>query len=252
MTDSHQKEVVVQYEWLESRFDLPSDPILTHCMGIQQTLHLMSREELIDMNRDEFLRCVWFCDTDIVQKHLRTPSIVPDTYESDFAEFFNRKIEKMTWAEYVEKYANVPKFIKPVGNLKGFTGRVFPDFEDFLLSENTPNLSDLIYVVEPVKIKSEARLLIGSGNLYGSSITVHGESPDYRDQKDFIQKLIEITGNRYRCIDIGYMENPETKEWKWSVVEVNPPFSLDAYEIPFADYMEFCSGASDYLYARVK
>ena len=51
--------------------------------------------------------------------------------------------------------------------------------------------------------------------------------------KIFITKLIELTNENFRCIDIGFTN-------KWIIVEINHPYSLDDYEIPIENYMEFC------------
>ena len=43
----------------------------------------------------------------------------------------------------------------------------------------------------------------------------------------FISNILEIT-NEFLCVDIGY-----TLESGWVIIEINPPYSLELYEIFF-------------------
>lgn len=87
------------------------------------------------------------------------------------------------------------------------------------------------------------RLLIGNGKLYGHGHICKAKTDLYLKEMD-IQKLIDLTGDSYRCIDIGLVMKPT---YKWMIVEINPPFSLDDHQIPLNNYMEFCIDACSYL-----
>jgi hypothetical protein len=70
----------------------------------------------------------------------------------------------------------------------------------------------------------------------------------YSPNNTIIKKLVEITDD-FKCIDIGLVQNGDN--YDWCVVEINPPFSLDDYDIPFEEYIQFCIDACLYINSRV-
>lgn len=163
-------------------------------------------------------------------KKITLDTICPDTYESTYKEFYCRSIEKV-------KIENIILtdciFIKPVKNNKLFDGHVIrTQLEIDNLKYNYPNL--IVYKSDVINIISEYRLLIGNGKLYGSG-HMKGLKFDNLNNID-INKLIELVSDKFRCIDIGYVDNSE----KWIIIEINPMYSLDNYDISINAYMEFC------------
>ena len=58
---------------------------------------------------------------------------------------------------------------------------------------------------------------------------------------NLISDIVKVTGDKYRCVDIGFVVIADTK--RWVMIEVNPPFSLDDYNITLKKYMDFCVDA---------
>ena len=186
---------------------------------------------------------IYFCNTDIVQYHLKkknnlTNEIVPDTYDKSFNKFYLRDIKVVKFKELYNGDFNC--FIKPYLNDKSFDGQVYYNIDKFV--GPIPDPETLIYMSNVVTFLCEYRLLIGDNKLYGSGF-MQGIYPNVNLPKDFIEKIISCTNSRYLCIDIGYIK--ELK--KWAVVEINPPFSLDNYNIQFESYINFCVDACKYI-----
>ena len=262
---------------LEDRWE--AHDIIEFCRNKQIECLVLSEKQLYE--RSDFLECVYFCNTDIVRFHLLKllqhqkellDQIYPDTYESVYSEYFKRKIRK-TKMKSLENVLLKDKsiFVKPVGNDKSFDGRVvssvsdiehiMSDFEgDSSYKKNEfehqvsykKNERDVcddvcdVYVCDVVEFLSENRLLIGNGKLYGYGHICKTKDFSFLSKID-INKLIEISGDNFRCIDVGL-----TKSGEWIIVEVNPPFSLDDYEIPLDMYMNFCIGACQWISKKVK
>lgn len=147
------------------------------------------------------------------------------------------------------KFKNIkfdkPYFIKSCGNDKSIDGKVIAYANEYdSYGMETPDPEADVYVCEPLTILSKQRLLIGGGKLYG-----YGHMSGARTDSNFlneidIENLIDITGDNFRCIDIGLIMEPVCK---WIVVEINPPFSLDDYDIHLESYMEFCIDACQWI-----
>lgn len=211
----------------------------------------LSQENLYNLDSKLFINSIYFCCTDIVQYHLNKlgiEGIVPDTYDNTFKDLFKRNIEIIEFCKLGEymKSKNVDNiFIKPYLNNKTFDGQIYYDNDRFV--GQLPNDNDKIYVSEKVIFLSEYRLLIGNNKLYGFGF-MQGLYPDIKVSSinKFIDEIISKTDCRYLCIDIGYIK--EIK--KWAIVELNPPFSLDDYNIPLNDYINFCTDACEYIKNR--
>lgn len=204
---------------------------------------ILTPDQLYAFDSQLFFEHTYFCNTEIVQYHLfklHRSNLVPNTYDPRFAKWYNRDIETTTVAEF-GKYRGTPKFIKPFDNNKAFDGRVITDireFEDYGVP--IPSSETKIYCCDPVVFLSEVRLLIGNGKLYGHGHICKNKIPNYLNDIK-IADIIAATNGEYLCIDIGYTPG------KWIIIEVNPPWSLDDHEIPFADYMAFCIDACAYI-----
>jgi hypothetical protein len=230
--------------------DGDADDIMEYVEQNEEKIQLiiLTVEQLMEMDSQIFINGTYFCNTDIVQHHLKkldiSHSTVPDTYDMVYSELYLREIEKMKFTDFIEKYEGISRFIKPFLNNKDFDGRVISsvyDFNDYCIP--IPKLDQYVYSCEPVVFISEVRLLIGNNQLYGHGHMCKNKNDTYLNDTRLITSLIELTGHQYRCIDIGLKYDHKTKSSRWCIVEINPPFSLDDYTIPFADYIRFCIDA---------
>ena len=246
-----QKTVYIEEDWWDD--DMIMKNMLNRGYKMHVSIKLSTHNYLLNMDSEKFLKNIYFCNTMIVQNHLNKldkNNIIPDTYEDKYKEYFNREIEKMTFGELLEKYKNIPKFIKPINNDKMFDGRIFidtNDFTDFCL--DIPPNDMMIYVTDPITILFEARLLIGRNKLYGSSMmntspSLRKNIPNYLES-EFVKNLINITSD-FRCIDIGMNNMNEL-----FVIEINPPFSLDNYNIDMKSYIDFCIDACQNISQKI-
>jgi hypothetical protein len=203
----------------------------------------MTPDELYAMSSDDFIHETYFCNTDIVQYHLRKlgleTKIIPDCYDSRFGKFYQRQILKMPFSEIGRRASGLgsklPVFVKPYANDKSFDGTVYSGRPDDFFGGVPPD-DILCYVAEPIKILSEYRLLVGNGKKYGIGYICGVRMDDIP-----INPYINAAGNSYLCIDIGLTKNG------WVVVEINPPFSLDDHDIQLDDYMAFCIDACAFI-----
>lgn len=238
--------------------DGEADDIITYANNLNIPIKIMSASELHQVDSHQFISSIYFCNTSIVQYHLSRINkmhLVPDTYESIYSKYFCRQIEKISFVEFINKYCNnnIKRFVKPTSNDKNFDGCVISNINDFEEhGYSAPNLDQLVYSCEPIEILSEVRLLIGNNKLYGhghinrnindSYLTEH-----YSNGTKFIDELIDITGEKFRCIDIGFIYLASESISRWSIIEINPPFSLDDYQIPFDNYINFCIDSCRYI-----
>ena len=211
---------------------------------------ILNYDELMKINSNIFINNYYFVNTDIVQHHLKNTNksnIVPDTYDDQFNNLYYREIEKMTFSEYVKKYEGIQRFIKPFSNNKDFDGTVIQyknDFNNHYIK--IPNDDTYIYTTPILNIKTEVRLLIGNNKLYGHTFMCGKERNNSYINNIIINKILDLSNGRYLCVDICYASINED-DFKWIILEINPPFSLDDYEIDFKNYIDFCIDACNYI-----
>lgn len=229
-----------------------ADDIVTFCKEKGIECEVASQEELYA--KEDFFECIYFCNTDIVrcqlQKHLKGNTellniIYPDTYESAYSQYYKRMIRRMNVGSLdtaLLKENNI--FVKPIGNDKRFDGRVISSLNDIdqLLMDD----KEIVYACDVVNFLSESRLLIGNGKLYGYGHICKTKDYSFMSSMN-INHIIELSKGSFRCIDVGL-----TKEKGWVIIEINPPFSLDDYEIPLDMYMNFCIGACEWINNLIK
>jgi hypothetical protein len=246
-----QKRIIyLDYEW--TKFG-EADDIIAYYTASEQTtkydIQIKTSDELINMPSRQILNGIIFAETSIIQTHIKAEFppekaklIIPNTYERDFTPFFKREINIITLDTLRDKYLanDESRFIKPLGNNKLFDGQVIDDFAD--LDKLLSNVSELspttrVYSSPVIDIQGEIRLLIGAGRLYGRGQISIADPPnqDYLAHGGFLERLIRTSAGRFLCVDIGWV--PELGSW--IVVEINPPFSLEDYDIPLVDYLEF-------------
>lgn len=226
-----------------------ADDVIQYCKDRNIECVVLSPAEIL--KRDDFFESVYLCGTDTVRRKLEEKGrldLIPDTYENIYSEFFHRRINKVLFGNIIKelesKDGRKEIFVKPITNDKSFDGKVISCIDDFeMYGESKPNEDTIVYTSEVVKFVSEVRLLIGNGKLYGHGHICKAKSDLYLKEMN-IQKLIDLTGNNFRCIDIGMVMKPA---YRWMIIEINPPFALDDHQIPLADYMEFCIDACKYI-----
>jgi hypothetical protein len=206
-----------------------AEDIVQYCNTHHIKCYVLSPEQITSLSKEEFMQYVPFCSTDIVRKHVQPP----DTYEEIYRPYFYREIKKVPFSEIVHGM-----FVKPIGNDKSFDGQVYYDNDCFL--GPLPDAQTEVYGCEGMKVLSEYRLLIGKHRLYGQGY-MSGARIDDLLPKSMIEELVNLTDN-YRCIDIGFVKfrTGSPLSSRWVVIEINPAFSLDDYNIPLNNYMEFC------------
>lgn len=219
-------KIIIEEEWY-------ADDIINFCFINQIEYEVLSQKVINDIEPYKFLKMISFCSTHIIQKNLKAIGLsylIPDTYPNLFEAFYKRKIFKMTFQDLKKK--EYPYFIKSIDNDKSIDGTIITNQDD-LINLGIKEKNCKIYVSEIVNFSVEYRLLIGNNKLYGIGFQKGNKLIDIN--YEFINQLLKLTKNKFFCIDIGYII--EKKEW--AIVEVNPPFALDDYDIPLENYMNF-------------
>ena len=241
---------IIENTWT---IDGEANDIINYTNNNKIECKILSVDELYEYDSINFIKnCVYFCNTDIVQYHLKKinkTNVIPNTYDEKFNNFYMRNIETMTVQEFDNKYKNIEKFIKPYNNNKEFDGRVITNMSDFeLYGVKIPNLNTKIYCCDPIIFLSEVRLLIGSNKLYGHGHICKNKIDTYLSDKNLINQIITATNGEYYCIDIGLAKINNV--FQWIIIEINPPFSLDDHEIQFNDYINFCIDACKFISSK--
>ena len=250
--------ILLEDKWNENG---EAQDIIDHYNSLSNCkLNILNSNQLQIMDSETFINSVYFCNTQIVQYHLerlsismskqnRLDIIVPDTYESVYKDYYKRDIDKVKFIDININRLDKPIFIKPTTNDKCFDGYVISKEDQFTYEIILQELKDIkyyqslidnlyVYRSEVINIRSEYRLLIGNGKMYGSG-HISGIETDI--DKNMCNNLVFLSGNNFRCIDIGLADIG------WIIIEINPPFSLDDHKIPFYDYIRFCSDSCKWI-----
>ena len=249
-------KILIEDEWC-------AEDIIDHCESHKQKYRIVPQKEILSMDADDFLSGPFFCSTHAIQKKLKEKNLhhlVPDnfalmelrfghgpqftlarsllyTQEQDkpvLPDFYKRTITKTTYSD-LNKFT-YPYFIKSAGNNKLIPGTVINN--DHELSElwkihNITPTADLeLYISDVVKFNVEYRLFIGNGRLYATAYQKGVNS--IKVDNDFVKELLSVCGKKFYCIDVGYI-----KTVGWAIVEVNPPFALDDYDIETETYVQY-------------
>ena len=264
--NEHKTVIYIDEEWTKNG---DTDDIIAYYTKpnniIKYDIQIRTTSQLENIPAHQILNGIIFAHTSIIQEHIRAidpevaKNLIPNTYDPVFAKFFKREIEIITLDTLRDKYLanDESRFIKPLGNSKSFNGQVIDDSGDLdkLLDDNTElSPTTRVYSTSVIDIQGEIRLLIGDGRLYGRGQISVANPPnhDYLEPStntssirgaSFLDKLIMATGDRFLCVDIGWV--PELGQWV--VVEINPPFSLEDYDIPITDYLTFTEDAFNWI-----
>lgn len=238
-------KILLEDSWVEDSRD-----IIDFAQSNNHELVIMTPKQLKNMSSKSFINHIYFCNTEIVQyhlEHLKCKHLVPDTYDEKFNDHYHRSFKIKTFGNFLAEFnANKhPKFIKPYSNDKLFDGFVFTSIDDFIgVGLELPNNNEQIYVTEPIKILTEMRLLIGNNKLYGKGF-ISKDKIETHESNSLINKLVDLVGDKYKCIDIGL--TIKNNSFVWCIIEINPCFSLDDYDIPFDGYINFCIDSCTYI-----
>lgn len=215
-----------------------ADDIIQYCEANNIKYQILPATQIVIL--DNFFDNIFFCNTEIVLEKLKQVNfadLCPDTYDSTYNEFYHRLIEKINISDII---ITDSIFIKPVENNKLFNGHiVLSQLDVDSLAYADPKM--MVYKSNVINIMAEYRLLMGNGKLYGHSYMKGCQIDNYLNKID-INKLIGLTGDKFRCIDVGF-----TDETSWLIVEINPMYSLDSYNIDIKDYMEFCIDSCKFI-----
>jgi hypothetical protein len=182
----------------------------------------MSRADMRALTRDEFVSfCPVFASTDIVQHH---GVAAPDTYPPQLAALYHRAIARCR----ARDIAAFPVFIKPVGNAKEWAGRVVHRACDL------PAPDAEVYTSPVLDFATEHRLLVGGGKLWAQARQRGAPDPP---PYPFVDAVVALAGAAFLCIDVGRAGA------QWLVIEVNPPYALDDYDVDVRVYWDYCAAA---------
>jgi len=208
---------------------------------------------------------------------------VPGTYPIELQPLFRRKIEQRKLETI--GVSELPLFVKPMSNDKAFDGTVVANDEqlkDLIESINSDSSKGTsadtidVYTAEVVKFSCEYRLFVGAGRLYGTGKIRDDRTMGASEQEGneevekegnklvitpscvmmnggpssaFMAEVIALCGEKYMAVDVGLMTKPggDDKGGDWSLVEVNPPFSLDDHGLPIGPYMDYCVDACKWI-----
>eukprot|EP00768_Dysnectes_brevis_P006310 gnl/Dysnectes_brevis/4915_a6829_803.p1 GENE.gnl/Dysnectes_brevis/4915_a6829_803~~gnl/Dysnectes_brevis/4915_a6829_803.p1 ORF type:complete len:283 (+),score=-16.43 gnl/Dysnectes_brevis/4915_a6829_803:60-908(+) len=262
--------VILEDTWLDDDCIELNDIHLYCTKNKQLIVRVMKRSEIEELNCETFFDKAFFCNTEIVQSKMREVGsdlyqrCVPDTYDPRFQELFKRRIRQDEFGRFFsQKIDRNPVFIKPVSNDKLFDGRVVvdpvADFVDYGLS--VPDSDTAIYICDPYEFAYELRLFVGNGKLYGQAhmrgpTPLSGESYPQLIDSGILERVVQLSGSDFLCVDIGFgspvCPHAEAHAGQWMIVELNPPFSLDDYDLCLDTYMNYCLDACAYISNEVR
>ena len=210
----------------------------------------LSENEILNTNITNI--DVLFCDTDIIQKKIKS-ELVPDCYPLQFQTLYNRNIQKIKLKNLND--IQKPYFVKPFENNKSFDARkIYNDENHKYLLEDLSELNfkenDYLYICTIVEFVNEFRLFIGNNKIYGvvesTDILINSKkSVSIKPPEDFLYKILQLNTFNFCVIDIGIINFNGSHVW--SIVEVNPPFALSSYKWPIDNYYKYCKDAFNYL-----
>ncbi len=210
----------------------------------------LSENEILNTNITNI--DVLFCDTDIIQKKIKS-ELVPDCYPLQFQTLYNRNIQKIKLKNLND--IQKPYFVKPFENNKSFDARrIYNDENHKYLLEDLSELNfkedDYLYICTIVEFVNEFRLFIGNKKIYGvvesTDILINSKkSVSIKPPEEFLDKILQLNTFNFCVIDIGIINFNGSHVW--SIVEVNPPFALSSYKWPIDNYYKYCKDAFNYL-----
>ncbi len=232
--------IIVEEDWDDY------DDLIDYFVTSKIPYKIIPHDKIASISTEDFMiNGPYFCDTHIIQDKLSAVSldyIIPDTYPNVFDNFYKREIIKETYINL--KRHTFPFFIKSTGNDKLISGTVIKnskELEKIWISNGVECDNNLLLYVNKniINFRAEYRILIGNNKIYGVGFQ-KGEKSINPDQQ-FLDSLTSASCKSFYCVDVGYTDNVGSKvpESGWVIVEVNPPFSLDSFDIEMKDYVDF-------------
>lgn len=219
--------IIIQDVWYDWGF---SDNIIKYCIDNNIQYLIMNKDDINGRDFNDIL----FCNSEIIYQ--MKPELYYDTYDSRFKSLFKRDIVRFNLNDII---FTEPFFMKPIKD-KLFDGVIINDENELIKYKTLYNNSD-VYLCNVINIISEYRILIGNNKIYGIGL-IDGLELEI---DDFFLNQIIISD--YLCIDIGY-----NNDIGWFIVEINPPFSLEEYNIDMEKYINFCEDSLKSLLVSTK
>lgn len=221
---------IIEEEW-------EATDIIEHLTKNNDEWQQLAYDVIDSLSPDEFFSNVVFCSTHSMQKNLKAiglDHLIPDTYDTTFIKLFNRDIKIVLCKELSS--LPYPYFIKSVGNDKEVDGTVVNNENDLndVWEVNYVMQTDNMkfYVSSCVVFDVEHRLLVGNNKVYGCGYQRGNDKLIVPDE--FISEIIKCSKGNFYCVDVGYINGIG-----WSIVEINPPFSLDSFDISVDNYVAY-------------
>lgn len=159
---------------------------------------------------------------------IETPKYIG--YPAELRDFLYRKITKLKFSQIGD--GNYPYFIKPAEDIKLFTGTLVDSKKQFdLLKVFYPQITDdtLMYISEPIDIKSEFRCFVYNGEIKGIQY-YKGDClflPDVKTIKEMV-KTYENPPVAY-TIDVGVSYIPKYGNFETILIEINDFWAIGSY-----------------------
>ena len=222
---------------------------------LDKDITVLSKDEIleIDISKTD----VVFADTSVITELFKKNEVdilkhYP-VYPNEFKDMYYRQIHKVLFNKE-KKIELFGKFVKPdEANNKAFNGMIINNKWDFqYISENLKN-TDYIYVCEPVEYMNEYRIFYQRGkkpSIYETTnYILGGETISKAPSEEFIKqctKILDTMDLNFYVLDVGMI-----KDGTWTIVEMNPSYSLSSYDMPIEDYYEYCRQAWDNIKSLV-
>ena len=232
-------KIIVQDTWKEE-----DDLELLEYVKKNHELIILSEEDLLKITNINDYGCI-FCDTAILQKIFKNIYNVFQCYPECFEKLYNRTIQTINSNELYN--LQKPFFVKPYSNDKTFEALIINTDDE--IESIDKNIT--VYTSSMSNFINEYRIFVSNCKIYSivdSGDFIMDNSVSMSIPKEFIDSVVELNIYDFCVIDIAFDKLIN----KWSVVEVNPPFSLSSYDLEIGKYFQFCADAYSYIINRNK
>ena len=100
------------------------------------------------------------------------------------------------------------------------------------------HIDNLVYICDPVKYINEYRLFIADNSIRGvvesTEWVFNTKNTNHKIPEEFKIAILKSNPYPFCVIDVG-----EIAGNGWSIVEVNPPFSLSSYDWDIKEYYKY-------------
>lgn len=232
-------KIIIQDTWKEE-----DDLELLEYVKKNHELIILSKEDLLKITNINDYGCI-FCDTAILQQIFFNIYNIFQCYPECFEKLYNRTIQTINSNELYN--LQKPFFVKPYSNDKTFEALIINTDDE--IESIDKNIT--VYTSSMSNFINEYRIFISNCKIYSivdSGDFIMDNPVSMSIPTEFIDSIVELNIYDFCVIDIGYDKLIN----KWSVVEVNPPFSLSSYDLEIGKYFQFCVDAYSYIINRNK